>query len=145
MDRRNDCASGCAPHGKNESLPAHALVMEVRFRESAVAELRGFVRNYEEAFVRLYSDTGILDEATIVENYKRSALKIFTDVFTSIKGRLAHGKVFGRKKNERRNGQWREVNFHVGDRLVIVYYSDESSAKIRWIESISIDRKPIIF
>src|SRR3989344_2402105 len=40
---------------------------------------------------------------------------------------------------------WYEVDLQVGCRLVVVYYSEDMRGNVRWVESISVDRKPIIF
>ena len=56
--------------------------------------------------------------------------------------RLAYSTVIGRKKTRR---NWKELDFYVGSRLIIVHYSEDAKEHIRWVESISIERKPIIF
>lgn len=115
--------------------------MRLLFEEQAVSELKNFIRHYEEAFFELYRDSGVWNEGLIIESYRESAKKLYTAVLREIENRLAHQKVLGRKTA----GEWRELLFHVGERLVIVRYSENLKQNVRWIESITIDRKPIIF
>lgn len=116
-------------------------MIKLRFKEQAIVDLQRFIRNYEEAFFQLYSDTGLWNEGLIIENYRQSAQKLYLTVLKEIEQRLADKKVLGRKSLP----QFQELSFYVGDRLVIVYYTDEGKSKTRLIESIGIDRKPIIF
>ena len=115
--------------------------MKLLFRDSALADLRSFVQHYENAFFELYRDSGIWSEEAILENLRHSVSKLFDDIFRQIEAQLTRSRVLGRK--ELRHG-WHELCFHVGTRLVIVYYSEEGKGT-RWVESVSIDRKPIIF
>lgn len=116
--------------------------MELLFKESARADVGAFVRHYEDAFLELYDDTGLLDEDTIIKSASANAKKLFSDIFTSVRTHLVRTTVLGRKKIR---GVLYTLHFHVGRRLIIVYYSEDKKWNIRWIEAISIDRKPIIF
>ena len=116
--------------------------MELRFRESAVADIGQFVASYVEGFFELYSDTGIWSEEIILESIRSNGKKLFYDLYAAVEMRLAPRRVLGRKEEKR---GWQESQFYVGSRLVMVYYSEDRKAQIRWVESISIDRKPIIF
>ncbi|MEI8174873.1 MAG: hypothetical protein WCG28_02900 [bacterium] len=62
-------------------------------------------------------------------------------ILQEIENKLGKKQVLGRKSL----GLWHELNFYVGNRLIIVYYSQDLKNKFRFIESIAIDRKPIIF
>ncbi|OGG62529.1 hypothetical protein A3C21_00155 [Candidatus Kaiserbacteria bacterium RIFCSPHIGHO2_02_FULL_59_21] len=116
--------------------------MELRFRESALADVRSFVFHYEEAFLELYSDTGLWSEDTILESVRSNAKQLFTDIYGAIEEHLERRVVLGRKT---KRAAWYEFSFRVGSRLVIVHYSENRKHNIRWVESIAIDRKPIIF
>lgn len=116
--------------------------MELWFRESAVADISAFIANYEESFFELYSDTGIWSEDIILENVRESAKRLFRDLFDVIENQLAFSKVLGR---QRLKDGWHEYRFRIGARLVIVHYSEDTKNKVRWVESIFIDRKPILF
>lgn len=116
-------------------------MVKLLFKEPALIGLQSFIRNYEEAFFELYSDSGLWDEALIIQSYQESAQKLYSDILNTIVKRLSGIKVLGRKPA----APWQELTFHVGSRLVIVFYSDDLRGKVRYIESISIDRKPIIF
>jgi hypothetical protein len=123
-------------------LQRDALVMELRFRESAIADISAFIANYEESFFELYSDTGIWSEDIILENVRESAKKLFGDLFDVIENQLASSKVLGR---QRLKDGWHEHRFRIGARLIIVHYFDDTQDRVRWVESIFIDRKPILF
>ncbi|MEK7106814.1 MAG: hypothetical protein AAB899_01330 [Patescibacteria group bacterium] len=116
--------------------------MELRFKESALADVRSFVFHYEDAFLELYSDSGLWSEEIILEGVRGNAKQLFVDVYDAVAKHLEHRLVLGRKRARR---GWHELSFHVGSRLIIVYYSENRKADVRWVESISIDRKPIIF
>jgi len=118
-------------------------MLEIRFSEIALAEMKKFIQLYEEGFFILYKDSGIWAIDAIIENYRQSAKLISEKIFSIIEHRLRSTKVFGRKENK--NKKWHELNFYADDRLVVVYFSNDAKNKIRWIESIGIDRKPIIF
>lgn len=113
----------------------------IRFTEKAIIDLQVFIRNYEESFLELYSDTGIWSEYEIKSNYIKSATELYERIRDNIIFKLGSKKVLGRKENELMT----EIDFYVGSRLVMVLFSDDKGNNIRWIESIFIDRKPIIF
>lgn len=140
MNRSHDCANAFARRGRNQAHETYA--MELRFRESALADVRLFVFHYEEAFLELYSDTGLWNESMILESVRNNAKRLLSDIYDVVDKYLGHGTVLGRKT---KRVAWYEFSFHVGRRLVIVYYSEDRKHKIRWVESIGIDRKPIIF
>lgn len=116
--------------------------MELRYRNSARVGLQSFVTHYAEAFRELFFDSGLWNETNIIEGYRKNAHKIYDDITSVIDTRLEARKVLGRKRLSR---DWYEFTFRAGDRLVIVQYSEDSEENVRWVESISIDRKPIIF
>ena len=116
--------------------------MELRYKDSAQVDLQSFVDRYEEAVRELYRDSGLWNESSIIEGYERSAARLYDGIADAIDARLAMSKVLGRKHLA---PSWYEIDFYVGSRLVIVYYSEDRKANIRWVESISVDRKPIIF
>ena len=114
-------------------------MIKIKFKPQALAELKSFIRHYEEAFYELYKDSGIWSENFIIAGYMESAKKLYLAILQQIESRLSARRVLGRKEF----GLWFELNFYIGNRLVIVYYSQGKAT--RFIESISIDRKPIIF
>ena len=116
-------------------------MMKLRFRSQALSELKSFIRNYEEAFYELYRDTGIWSEDLIIQIYQENARKLYLQILQEIEDKLGKKKVLGHKSLE----LWQELDFYVGNRLIFVYYSQDFKNKIRFIESISIDRKPIVF
>ena len=116
--------------------------MELRFRESAKADIASFVQHYEEGFFELYRDTGLWSEEIILDGVRANAEKLFNDLYNALELQLAHTPILGRRKLKK---QWLEHRFFVGSRLIVAYYSEDKDVDIRWIESISIDRKPIIF
>ncbi len=116
--------------------------MKLRYKNSARIDLESFVDHYEEAFRELYRDSGLWNEQNIIEGYKRNAIKVYDDIANAIDIRLAESKVLGRKSLPYK---WYEVSLYVGSRLVVVYYSEDQKEDTRFVESISINRKPIIF
>jgi len=67
---------------------------------------------------------------------------LYDAIAAAIDACLAGSKVLGRKSLTQ---GWYEVDLQVGCRLVVVYYSEDMRGNVRWVESISVDRKPIIF
>ena len=116
--------------------------MELLFRDSAVADIHTFVAHYEESFVGLYSDSGIWSERIILEGIRMNGKRLFRDIYDSVGSFLAQTPVIGRKKVSK--GGY-VVYIHVGSRLVVAHYSEDKRENTRWVESISIGRKPIIF
>lgn len=116
-------------------------MLHIRFSEFAVSQIKNFIHLYEEAFFTLYKDSGLWAEETIIENYRKTALELNNRIFVEIDKRLFNDTVLGRKEN----GEFLELTFYIGDRLVIVYFLDDVENNVRLIESIGIDRKPIIF
>ena len=78
----------------------------------------------------------------IIENYEREAIRLYHAVKDDITERLTQRSVMGRKRIER---DWFEVLISIEGRRVIVLYSEDTRENTRWIESVSIGRKPIIF
>jgi len=113
----------------------------VRFSECAVLQIKNFVHLYEEGFFMLYKDSGIWAEDAIIEHYQNIATTLNDRLFAEIEWRLSEEVVLGRKER----GEWSELVFHVGDRLIVVYFSESSEHNMRVIEYVGIDRKPIIF
>jgi len=116
--------------------------MKLQYKSPARIDLQSFVDHYEEAFRELYRDSGLWNESNIIEGYQKSATRLYDSIADAIDARLTESRVLGRKRLAR---NWYEVDFHVGSRLVIVYYSEDRKAGVRWVEPITIDRKPIIF
>lgn len=114
---------------------------KIIFSESADAAIEIFIHQYVDSFVRLYTDTGIWSTRDILENYILGAEGIYREIRSAIIEKLSSEKVLGRKPSKRIS----ELNFHIGKRLIIVFFSDDKESDERWIESIFIDRKPIIF
>ena len=116
--------------------------MKLRYKNSARIDLESFIDHYEEAFRELYRDSGLWNEANIIEGYKKSATNLYGAIANAIDAHLGTSQVIGRK---RLGYNWYEISLSVGSRLVVVYYSEDKKENIRLVESISIDRKPIIF
>lgn len=116
-------------------------MIKLQIKEQALNDLKRFIHQYEEAFFELYNDSGVWNEELIIESYRESAQKLYSTILEEIEHRLKPNKVLGRKTLS----DSQELFFHVGDRLIIVYYSEDIKKKTRYVESISIDRKPIIF
>ncbi len=116
--------------------------MELQFRLSAIAALNAHAAHYAEAFAELYEDSGLWNEGMIIDGYRNNAKQIRDDILTGITTRLAVRRVLGRRAVV---DSWHEVVFHVDTRLVVIHYSEDKQESIRWVESISIGRKPIIF
>lgn len=116
-------------------------MIKLQIKEQALNDLKRFIHQYEEAFFELYHDSGVWNEDLIIESYRESAQKLYLTILKEIQNRLTPNKILGRKTLSDSH----ELYFHVGDRLIIVYYSEQLKRKIRFVESIAIDRKPIIF
>lgn len=100
-----------------------------------------FLRNYEESFLQLYSDSGIWSEQAIRDMYTKSADELRERIIDGIIEKLDKKKVLGRKEHDLMT----EIDFYLGNRLIIILFSDDYSKNTRQVESIFIDRKPIIF
>jgi hypothetical protein len=116
--------------------------MELRLRESAITDLKLYIANYANSFFELYQDSGLSNEGEIMTAARQNADNLYDLIFRNIAIRLSPNAELGRKKLPH---IWEELNFYVGSRLVIVYYSEDRKMDTRWVESVSIDRKPIIF
>ncbi len=118
-----------------------ASMLEIRFTQKAIIDIEIFIRNYESFFLQLYSDSGIWSEYAIKDMYSKSANELRENIVGGITQRLDKKKVLGRKEE----GLITEIDFYIGSRLIMVLFSDDHTNNIRQIESIFIDRKPIIF
>lgn len=116
--------------------------MKLFYRKSALIDLQAFVDHYEEAFRLLYQDSGLWNEEEIISSYKASAETLFMKIFGEVDFRLKKENVLGRKSL---GSGWYEIGFYVGQRFVAVLYSEDKRRDVRFVESVSIDRKPIIF
>jgi len=116
--------------------------MKLRYRNAARIDLESFINHYREAFRTLYSDTGLWNEDLIIEGYERSALQLYDAINAAIRLRIGKNKVIGRKQV---TSNWFEAHVSAASRTIFVLYSEEKTTNTRWVESISIDRKPIIF
>ena len=97
--------------------------------------------NYEGSFFQLYSGSGIWSEYAIKDMYVKSADDLRQSIISGINQRLSENKVLGRREGK----SMVEISFHVGDRLIIVFFSEDKLRSLRIVESIFIGRKPIIF
>lgn len=116
--------------------------MELRFKESANVELESFIDRYRQAFRELYSDTGLWNENAIIAGYEESAWILYYAIRSSITDHLTRRTIMGRKRAAK---NWYEVHISVENRHVIALYSEDKRGNTRWVESVSIGRKPIIF
>ncbi|OGG54243.1 hypothetical protein A3H16_00690 [Candidatus Kaiserbacteria bacterium RIFCSPLOWO2_12_FULL_53_8] len=141
----NNCAKNYGRHGKSKpSLDELGLEtdMQLQYRDQAQFELQSFVDAYKTLFREIYLDSGLWNEKQIIEGYAANAHKIYDNITKTIDTHLSESRVTGRKRVK---GNRYTILLNVGSRLVIVYYSEDKKQNIRWVESISIDRKPIIF
>lgn len=113
----------------------------IRFSQQAERELFSFINNYETAFFELYRDTGLWNEKLIIQGYRDSALRLLNQIILTTQHRLQPTTVIGRQKQQ----GYFSLSFHVGSRLISIFYEEEKSVKTRIVISISIDRKPLIF
>ncbi|MEK7665747.1 MAG: hypothetical protein AAB337_02630 [Patescibacteria group bacterium] len=113
----------------------------VRFSEVAVAEIVAYVNAYRRGYRELFSDTGIWSEKAIIEQYELAAQSLFDFLFLSIKQILSPTKVLGRSNS----GKCTECHFYLGDRLIILSYTENTKKKERTVEQININRKSILF
>lgn len=116
-------------------------MIKLRFEPQALSQLQLFIRHYEQAFYELYRDSGLWNEDLIIESYRQSARKIYLSILQQIEIRLGKAKILGRKPGDHLS----ELDFFVDNRLVVVHYYEGKNKKTRFIQSIAIDRKPIIF
>ena len=116
-------------------------MIELKFSPEASLELQTFIRHYEQSFFELYSDSGVWNEELIIQSYRESAQKLYLTILQEIQNRLGRPKVLGRKQSF----YFYELDFFVGERLIIVHYAESKNHKIRFVKAIAINRKPIIF
>ncbi len=114
---------------------------KVIFSEVADGAIEVFIHQYVDSFFRLYDDTGIWSGEDILEMYVLGAEGIYREIRKAIIEKLSREKVLGRKPS----GEASELSFHIGGRLIIVFFSDHEKTDERWIEFISINRRPIMF
>lgn len=113
----------------------------VRFSEPALQQMLAYVDAYQRGYRELYSHTGIWSEKIILEQYEFSAQSLFDSLFLSVKQLLGSSKVLGRKTS----GKGFECYFYLGERLVIICYTQHPKKKERIVKSIHISRKTILF
>ena len=116
-------------------------MLEIRFTQKAIIDVEIFIRNYEGFFLQLYSDSGIWSEYAIKDMYSKSANELRESIIGGISEKLNKKKILGRKESKLMT----EIDFYIGSRLIIVIFSEDHAKSVRQIESIFIDRKPIIF
>lgn len=140
--RRRSSEKSCERRGKSAEREGVARTMELRFKNSASVELESFIDRYRGAFRELYSDTGLWNESLIIAGYEENAWILYRAIRGSITDHLTRQPVMSRKRVAK---DWYEVHISVEDRHIIVLYSEDKRENTRWVESISIGRKPIIF
>ena len=116
-------------------------MVEVNFTQQAYTDLYTFIVHYEDSFLELYSDSGIWAEDQIISNYRKSAESLYERIYENTLDKLSKETVLGRKEI----GRALELSFYVGNRLIMVVYSEDKENNTRWVESIFINKKPIIF
>ena len=114
---------------------------EVIFSEEANRNLYVFIMGYRRPFVELYSDTGIWAEDEIIHDYIKSSEALYEQIRKTIVDKLNKKVVLGRKLD----GKISELNFFISDRVVMIVYSEDRKSNIRLVESVFINRKPLIF
>lgn len=114
---------------------------KVIFSEAADAAIETFIHQHVDSFFKIYNDTGIWSAEEILEMYVLGAEGIYHEIRRAIIEKLSSEKVLGRKPSQEAS----ELSFHVGSRLIVVFFSDNNQAGERWIEFVSINRRPIMF
>lgn len=117
-------------------------VMRLRYRPSVHSDVHIFVSRYEEYVVGLYRDSGMWSEEIMIQGARAKARQLFADIYDTIDWHLAPETVMGRKKSRE---DIYELRFRISNRHLIVLYSEEKQENTRWVESVSVGRKPIIF
>ena len=85
--------------------------------------------------------TGIWSEDEIIDGFIKSSRILYYKIRDTIVEKFNKELVLGRKTI----GKMHELSFHVGSRLIIVLFSDDIVLGERRIESVFIDRRPIVF
>ena len=116
-------------------------MFKVVLREEARENLRRFIDLYEDGFFKLFEDSGIWSAGIILDQYRLAANNLHEMFIDKIVEKLQANIIFGRKVS----GKWIEINFHIGSRLVMVYYTEDKKLKEREVVFIDINRKPILF
>ncbi len=116
--------------------------MELRFRDAAHDDVSHFVLRYEAVWLSTYRDTGIWSEDFFLKSVHENGNTLFDDIYNTVGQQLARSVVIGRKELR---GNVYELHFRIGNRHVTVHYSEDKQENTRWVESVSIGRKPIIF
>lgn len=63
--------------------------MKVIFSHLVRLRMKIYAQKYEEYFIKIYSDTGILSEPQILENYRQEAIKRRKEIAEIIQSRLS--------------------------------------------------------
>jgi len=116
--------------------------MELRFREAAYTDVRYFVMRYEDVWRSTYRDSGIWSEDFFLEGVHASGNRLFDVIYNTVGKHLSQKIVIGRKKIRQ---DVYEVQFRIEERRLFVLYFEDKAENTRWVESVSIGRKPIIF
>lgn len=116
--------------------------MKLRYRTSAHADIDAFISRYDEYFVGLYRDTGMWNEESMIQSARLKTDQLFVDIYDTVDQHLERRIILGRKKIHR---DAYELLFHVGEMLIVVHYTENKPENTRWVESVSIGRKPIVF
>lgn len=116
-------------------------MFEFEISAHAYAGLVNFINAYEDGFLELYSDTGIVSEDLILEQYHQAAIDLRKRITSTISAHFNQDKILGRKKQ----GIYYEYALGVGSYIIFIVYREYPWVQTRIIEAIGIDRKPIIF
>ena len=111
--------------------------MEVRFAAAAWLAIDLYVLHYEDSFVELFRDSGLWNEEMILAGYRDSASMLFQKLYEEIEERLSGTSVLGRQKAGK---NLQRLVITVGDRVVVLHYSENKKNKARYVETISIHR-----
>jgi hypothetical protein len=96
-----------------------------------------YILHYEDSFVELFRDSGLWNEEMILAGYRDSASKLFQSLYGTVEERLSGTRVLGRQKAGKR---LQRLVITIGDRVVILHYSENKKERIRCVETISIHR-----
>ena len=101
-------------------------------------QIDNFIDSYTDTFLKRFNDTWIFDEFLIVEEYKKKSVKLNEDIYYWIQEKLSEEKVLWHKITENKE---LECIIFIWNYMLILWYTEESSSKNRFVESISFHRK----
>lgn len=108
-------------------------MFSIKYSDIFYSSLDLFINSYKNTFIKLYSDTWIVDEKIIIDSYVYLWNSLYNTIISKIDHKLKEDLILWRSKNNK--GQNCTI-IKLTSFVIFLYYSEDTTINSRYIENV---------